>query len=107
MQTGCRHRIHDKKWTREEAIAYLDNNTPNPHGDVVNAIERYIVMPGQATAYKIGMIRILELRQQAKDRLGEDFDIREFHDVLLRNGPVPLPVLGELVEAWVANTLNN
>jgi uncharacterized protein (DUF885 family) len=93
--------IHDKKWTREEAIEYLGSNTPNPHGDVVKAIERYIVMPGQATAYKIGMLRILELREKAREALGDRFDIREFHDVVLKNGPVPLRVLERLVDDWV------
>lgn len=93
--------IHDKKWTREQAIEYLGANTPNPHGDAVKAIERYIVMPGQATAYKIGMLRILELREEARDRLGDGFDIREFHDVVIRNGPVPLNTLERLVDQWV------
>ena len=82
--------LHDKKWTREEAIDYLVENTPNPKGDCVKAIERYAVLPGQATAYKIGMLKILELRQEAETILGDDFDIREFHDVFLANGAVPL-----------------
>ncbi|GAB5459814.1 MAG: DUF885 domain-containing protein [Henriciella sp.] len=93
--------LHDKKWTREEAIDYLMINTPNPEGDAIKAIERYIVMPGQATAYKIGMIKILELREAAKAELGDQFDIRDFHDVVLRDGPVPLAVLEEAVNAWV------
>jgi len=94
--------IHDKQWTREEAIQYLLDNTPNPEGDAKKAIERYIVMPGQATAYKIGMLKILELREQAKGELGESFDIAEFHDVVLKDGPVPLSILEENVMAWVA-----
>jgi uncharacterized protein (DUF885 family) len=93
--------IHAKQWSRQQAIDYLNDNTPNNEGDVVKAIERYIVMPGQATAYKIGMIEILALRADAKARLGDDFDLRAFHDVVLLNGPVPLDVLGELVDAWV------
>jgi len=93
--------LHAKKWTREEAIDYLAENTPNPHGDVVKAIERYIVMPGQATAYKIGMIKILELREDARAKLGERFDIRGFHDIVLGSGPVPLDILEENVNRWV------
>lgn len=94
--------LHHKRWTRQEAIDYLVENTPNAERDCVKAIERYIVMPGQATAYKIGMLKILELRAMAQDALGERFDIRAFHDVILANGAVPLDVLEDLVEAWVA-----
>ncbi len=94
--------IHHRRWTREQAIDYLRRNTPNSEGDCIKAVERYIVMPAQATAYTIGMLKILELRQRAQDRLGERFDVRVFHDVLLRSGPVPLDVLDELVEAWIA-----
>ncbi|WP_250464528.1 DUF885 domain-containing protein [Microbulbifer litoralis] len=94
--------IHSKKWTREQAIDYLVENTPNPKGDVVKAIERYIVMPGQATAYKIGMLKIVELRDKAKDELGDQFDIRAFHDTVLANGAVPLDVLETLVDEWIA-----
>ena len=93
--------LHEKKWTREEAIDYLLTNTPNPEGDAKKAIERYIVMPGQATAYKIGMIKIVELREEARTRLGDAFDIRDFHDVILKDGPVPLQILEENVEAWI------
>ena len=96
--------IHDKKWTREEAIDYLLTNTPNPEGDCKKAIERYVVMPGQATAYKIGMNKILELRQKAKDELGDKFDVRAYHDIVLKDGPVPLAVLEENVDAWIAET---
>lgn len=93
--------IHAKKWTREQAIDYLVKNTPNPKNDAVKAIERYIVMPSQATAYKIGMLKILQLRQEARDELGERFDIREFHDVVLKNGAVPLDILENLVNEWI------
>ncbi len=95
--------LHDKKWTREEAIAYLIANTPNPEGDSRKAIERYIVMPGQATAYKVGMIEIMALREEARAALGEAFDIRDFHDIVLRDGPVPLAILRENVEGWIAS----
>lgn len=94
--------IHAKRWTREEAIQYLMENTPNPEGDAVRAINRYIVMPGQATAYKIGMIKILDLRERAQEALGDRFDIRDFHDVVLKDGAVPLAILEENVEAWIA-----
>jgi len=93
--------IHTKKWTREQAVQYYLNNIPNPEGDVRAEIDRYIVWPGQATAYKIGMLKIQELRKDAETRLGERFDIREFHDVVLANGSVPLKVLEELVNDWV------
>ncbi|MEL7739249.1 DUF885 domain-containing protein [Citromicrobium bathyomarinum] len=94
--------IHSKRWSREQAIQYLKDNTPNPDGDIRKAIERYIVYPGQATAYMIGKLKIMELREQARAELGEDFDIREFHDAVLLPGPVPLDILEENVEAWVA-----
>ncbi len=95
--------IHSKRWSREEAIAYLTENTPNPDGDIRKAIERYIVYPGQATAYMIGKLKIMELRERARTALGEDFDIREFHEVVLTNGPVPLDILEEQVDAWIAS----
>ncbi|WP_299885295.1 DUF885 family protein [uncultured Lacinutrix sp.] len=95
--------IHAKKWTREEGINYYTTNTPNAKNDAVKMVERHIVMASQATAYKIGMNKILALREQAKKSLGNKFDIREFHDVVLTNGPVPLTILEELVNKWVAS----
>ena len=94
--------IHAKKWSREQAIQYLLDNTPNTQTAVEKAIERYIVMPAQATAYKIGMIKIVELREKAKTELGDKFDIRQFHDVVLKNGAVPLDVLEQLVDEYIA-----
>jgi uncharacterized protein (DUF885 family) len=94
--------IHSRKWTREQAIQYLMDNTPNPQGDCEKAIERYIVMPGQATAYTIGMLKIVELRERARNQLKEQFDIRAFHDIVLKDGAVPLAVLEETVDAWLA-----
>ena len=94
--------LHDKRWSREKAIAYLTENTPNPDGDIRKAIERYIVYPGQATAYTIGKLKIMELREEARAELGENFDIRGFHDTVLASGPVPLDILEENIEAWVA-----
>lgn len=96
--------IHAKKWTREQAIQYLVDNTPNAKAEAVNAIDRYIVMPAQATAYKIGMIKIIELRQKAKTALGDRFDIRQFHDVVLKNGAVPLDTLEQLVDQYIATS---
>lgn len=93
--------IHDKEWTRQEAIDYYVQNSPNAESDAVKMVERHIVMPGQATAYKIGMNEIIKYREAAKEQLGEDFDIREFHDVVLTNGAVPLNVLKDLVDEWV------
>ena len=93
--------IHSKRWTRDEAIAYMRDNTPMADADIVRQIDRYIVNPGQALAYKVGMLRILELRTQAMAALGDDFDISEFHDVVLRNGAVPVPILERLVQlSW-------
>ena len=94
--------LHSKRWTREEAIAYLIENTPNAEWDCTKAIERYIAMPGQATAYMVGKIRILELREMAREVLGEQFDIREFHDTVLGSGPVPLDVLEANIKAMIA-----
>lgn len=93
--------IHHMRWSREEAIAYLQENTPNPEGDIRKAIERYIVYPGQATAYMIGKLKIMELRQRAMTTLGDDFDWRGFHDAILAPGPVPLDILETQVDAWI------
>lgn len=94
--------IHDKRWSREQAIAYLKANTPNPDGDIEKGIERYIVYPGQATAYLIGKLKIMELRSRAQTKLGGRYDIRAFHDVVLKSGPVPLNILEQRVDAWIA-----
>ena len=95
--------IHSKKWSREQAINYLIENTPNPKNDSVKAIERYIAMPGQATAYMIGKLKIMELRAWSQAELGEQFDIRGFHAQVLKDGPVPLNILEQKVKAWVAD----
>ncbi len=98
--------LHDKKWTREAAIKYLQDNTPASDLECKKSIERYIVMPSQATAYKVGMMKILELRNAAKAALKDQFDIREFHDVVLKYGSVPLDVLQENVHLWVERKKN-
>ncbi len=93
---------HSKKWTREQMIEYMMANNPMTVEDATKETERYIDNPGQALSYKIGMLKILELREKAKSQLGDRFDIRDFHDVVLKNGAVPLPVLEELVDDYVA-----
>jgi uncharacterized protein (DUF885 family) len=90
------------RWSRQRAIAYLAENTPNSASDILNSVERYIVEPGQATAYKIGMAKILELREAARARLGEKFDLRAYHNVVLGSGAVPLTILAENVESWIS-----
>jgi len=92
--------IHQKKWSKQQAIDYFMNNTANAPGDVFKEIERYFLWPGQATGYKIGMLKIMELRTKAQGIMGSSFDIRGFHDVVLKNGSVPLNVLDELVTDW-------
>jgi uncharacterized protein (DUF885 family) len=94
--------IHDKRWSREEAIKYLTDNTPNPDSDIRKAIERYIVYPGQATAYMIGKLKIMELRAKSQKELGDKFTMGDFHDVILRSGPVPLNIMEERVNNWIA-----
>ena len=94
--------IHAKRWTREEAITYMKQNTGMAESDVISEIERYIVMPGQACAYKVGMMKILELRAKAKEALGDKFDIRDFHDVVLKNGAVPLEILEVFIDKYIA-----
>lgn len=94
--------LHHKRWTREEAIQYQVDNTPNSEFDSMKAIERYTNSPGQATAYLIGKIKILELREEAKAELGDKFDIRGFHDEVLKDGPVPLTILEEKIDRWVS-----
>ena len=95
--------IHSKKWDREKAVQYYLDNIPNPEGDVRAEIDRYIVWPGQATAYMIGKLKIEELRTKAETELGDDFDIRQFHDTLIANGSVPLSILEELVDDYIVS----
>ena len=97
--------LHHKQWTREEAVAYLVANTPNAEYDCQRAIERYIAMPGQATAYMIGKLRIVELREMAEEALGEQFDIRAFHDTVLGSGAVPLDQLEANIQGLIQRTL--
>ena len=95
--------IHSKKWTREEGIKYYTDNTPNAELDVIKMVERHIVMPSQATAYKIGMLKILELRKKAKDALGDKFDIRDFHEVVISHGAIPLNILEDFIDEYISS----
>ena len=99
--------IHHKKWTREEAIDYMVENTGMTTTEVTTEIERYIVWPGQACSYKIGMLKILELRERAKKAMGDRFDLRVFHNVVLKNGAVPLSILDEIVQKYIDETLDD
>jgi uncharacterized protein (DUF885 family) len=93
--------IHYKRWTREEAIEYMITNTGMVESEVISEIERYIVRPGQACSYKIGMIKMLQLREQAMIELQDKFDIKDFHDIVLKNGAVPLDILEKLVNNYI------
>ena len=95
--------LHYKRWSRETAIKYVEDNSADAPGGIVKAIERYIIYPGQATAYMVGRLKISELRDKAQKALGKKFDIRGFHDTVLKSGPVPLDVPEEQVDAWVAS----
>jgi uncharacterized protein (DUF885 family) len=99
--------LHAKGWTEQEAIEYFMANSPEPYESVRSEVRRYIVMPGQATSYKIGMIKILELRSTAREALGDDFDIRDFHDTVLGAGSLPLHLLERRVMQWIEDAQTN
>jgi uncharacterized protein (DUF885 family) len=95
--------LHHKRWSREQAIQYFRDNSLLSERDIVKEVERYINNPGQATSYKIGQLKILELREKARQALGDRFDIRDFHAAVLSNGAVPLDVLEDQVDAYIAS----
>ena len=95
--------LHRTRWTPERAAAYMVEKTGMNPDDVRTEIHRYLVQPGQACSYKIGHLKMLELREDAKARLGDRFDVRAFHDVVLGNGALPLLVLEQVVDEWVAS----
>ncbi|HLG94507.1 MAG TPA: DUF885 domain-containing protein [candidate division Zixibacteria bacterium] len=99
--------MHWKGWSRQQAIDYFTQNIGKAEHDIVVEVDRYIVWPGQALAYKIGQLKIKELRETAQKDLGEKFDIRAFHDIVLGSGPVPLNILEEMVKEWVQKTKNS
>jgi len=93
--------IHAMRWTRQQAIDYMAQHTAQAPETIISEIERYIVIPGQACAYKIGELKLLELRQKARQALGDNFDLRQFHNVLLKNGSMPLSLLEQVVEEYI------
>jgi uncharacterized protein (DUF885 family) len=95
--------LHAKGWTEQQAVDYFVANSPSAEGAIRSEVQRYIVVPGQATAYKIGMAKIQELRRRAETELGDKFDIRGFHDTVLGGGAMPLALLERRVDAWVAS----
>jgi uncharacterized protein (DUF885 family) len=94
--------MHSKGWSRDQAIEFFMDNSPKTRQDVVNEIDRYIGWPGQALAYKIGQLKISELREKASKQLGDRFDLREFNDAVLETGSVPLKTLEAHIDAWIA-----
>ena len=93
--------MHYKRWTREEAMKYMKEKTGMSDTEFRTEIERDIVWPGQALSYKVGMLKILELRERAKNALGEKFDIKKFHTIVLDNGNPPLFILEEIIDDWI------
>jgi len=94
--------LHSKGWTREESIRYLMDNAGSNEPYAIAEVDRYVVWSGQALGYKIGQLKFRELRERARQQLGAQFDVKEFHDVALRNGPLPMTVLEREVDAWLA-----
>jgi uncharacterized protein (DUF885 family) len=95
-------RIHSKGWTRDQAIEYMLSNSGMGRTDATAEVERYIAIPSQATAYKVGALTIQRLRKKAQDELGPKFDIREFHAQVLASGALPLPILEQKIDRWIA-----
>jgi prolyl oligopeptidase len=93
--------MHYKGWSRDQAIEFFTANAAKTEQDIINEIDRYLIMPGQALAYKIGQLKILELKRKSRQQLGEEFDIKEFHHVVLGEGALPLNVLEERVDQYI------
>jgi uncharacterized protein (DUF885 family) len=93
--------LHTRNWTREQSITYMLDNSSMAASDAESEVERYIAIPGQALGYKIGQLRITELRRKAQAALGSRFDVREFHSVVLRDGALPLSVLEAKIDRWI------
>jgi uncharacterized protein (DUF885 family) len=99
--------IHTKGWTEQQAVAYLLENSALPEVMAISEVQRYFVWPGQAASYKIGMLKIQQLRAEAEAKLGDKFDIRAFHDAILGGGPVPEPILDRVVKNWIEDVSAN
>ena len=96
--------MHYKGWSRDEAIAFFKENAAKTEQDIINEVDRYLVMPGQALAYKIGQMKIMQLKDKSMALLGDKFDIKEFHHVILGEGALPLDILEEKVNEYIQNT---
>jgi uncharacterized protein (DUF885 family) len=94
--------MHAKRWSREQSIDYMVGKTGMTDAEVTREIERYVVWPGQATSYKVGQLALLRMREEAERALGPRFDLREFHEVVLMNGAMPLAVVEEIVREWIS-----
>ena len=94
--------LHAKGWTEQQAVDYFRTNSSVPDAAIRSEVQRYLVNPGQATAYMIGKLEIVRLRDKARAALGQDFDLRQFHNVVLTTGVVPLPLLEQRIDAWIA-----
>ena len=99
--------MHYKDWTRDDAINLFIENSAKSILDIENEVDRYIAWPGQALAYKIGQLKILELRSKAEKELGEKYDIKDFHDEVLKRGSLPLDLLEYYIDEWINQTLNS
>jgi len=97
--------LHAKGWSEQQAVDYFSQNSPEPLESIRSEVRRYLVLPGQATSYKIGMIDILRLREKARTKMGDAFDIRAFHDTILGGGALPLTLLERRVDQWIASQL--
>ena len=95
--------MHTKGWSREKAIQYSMDNEAEPEAGIISEIERYMANPGQALSYKIGQLKLQELRAKAKKEMGNSFDIRQFHNQILETGCVPLALLEDKINRWIAN----
>ena len=99
--------MHYKDWTRDDAINLFIENSAKSILDIENEVDRYIAWPGQALAYKIGQLKILELRNKAEKELGQKYDIKDFHDEVLKRGSLPLDLLEYYIDEWINQTLNS